>query len=157
RLDDDRNALAREPLGGILQIRNIGALRRNTVVSPRQYSSHGMDETAVRRLGVDQRLFQAVPKFLLAPGQSCDAALTPRPVAGRHVEQCLDEPVPVQLLRNYLGRILVRREILDRLEAAGSGSGEPIEKPDLLEDEAEIGGEFRHGSILVCGANGGEL
>ena len=65
--------------------------------------------------------------------------------------------MPAKLFGDYFGRMLVGRKVLDRLEAAGSGSGEPIEKPDLLEDEAEIGGEFRHGSVLVCGHNGGEL
>jgi hypothetical protein len=53
--------------------------------------------------------------------------------------------------------MLIGGEILDRLEAAGGGGAEAIEKPDFLKDEAEIGGEFRHGRVLVCGRNGRRL
>ena len=52
----------------------------------------------------------------------------------------------VQLLGDDFGRMLVRGEILDRLEAAGGRCGEAIEKRDFLEDKAQIGGEFRHGA-----------
>jgi len=40
--------------------------------------------------------------------------------------------------------MLVRGEILDRLEAARGRRGEAIEKRYFLEDKAQIGGEFRH-------------
>jgi hypothetical protein len=53
--------------------------------------------------------------------------------------------------------MLIGGEILDRLEAAGGGGAEAVEKPDFLKDEAEIGGEFRHGRVLVCGRNGRRL
>jgi hypothetical protein len=53
--------------------------------------------------------------------------------------------------------MLIGREIFDSFEPTGGSSGEAVEKPDLLKDEAEIGGEFRHGWLLVCGRNGGRL
>ena len=104
-----------------------------------------MQETAPRRLGIDERGFDPVAEFLLAPGQGADPALARRPVAGRHVEQGLLEAMTVQLLGDHLGRMVVRGEILDRLEAAPGGCGEALEKSDFLEYEAEVGGEFRHG------------
>ena len=57
------------------------------------------------------------------------------------------EPMPAQLLGDRFRRMVVRGEILDRLEAAAGRFGEALEKPDLLKDEAEIGGEFRHGGL----------
>jgi hypothetical protein len=53
--------------------------------------------------------------------------------------------------------MFVRREVFDGLEAALGSGREAVEKPDFLEDEAEIGGEFRHGRLLVCGRHGGRL
>jgi hypothetical protein len=53
--------------------------------------------------------------------------------------------------------MLVGGEVLDRFEAAGGSGGETVEKPDFLKDKAEIGGEFRHGSVLVCGRHSGRL
>jgi hypothetical protein len=49
--------------------------------------------------------------------------------------------------------MVVRGEILDRLEAAGGSRGEAVEKPDLLEDEAEIGGKFWQGRGSVASVN----
>jgi hypothetical protein len=40
--------------------------------------------------------------------------------------------------------MFVRREILNRLKAAGGRCREAIEKRDFLEYKAEIGGEFWH-------------
>ena len=139
------------------QIRDVGALGLRPVASGRQDPGHCVQQLAVRRLGVAERLFDAVTEFLLAPNQGRGAALPRRPVAGRHVEQCLDEPVAVQLLGDDLGRMLIGGEILDRLEAAIGGGGETVEKSDFLKDEAEIGGEFRHGGVLVCRRNGRRL
>ena len=65
--------------------------------------------------------------------------------------------MPVQLLGDNFRRMLIGREVLHRLEAAGGGCGEAVEKLDFLKDEAEIGGEFRHGRVLVCERNGGRL
>jgi hypothetical protein len=53
--------------------------------------------------------------------------------------------------------MLIGGEIFDSLEPTGGSGGEAVEKPDLLKDEAEIGGEFRHGWLLVCGRKGGRL
>ena len=61
----------------------------------------------------------------------------------------------VQLLGDDFGRVLIGGQVLDRLEAAVGGGSEAVEKPDLLENKAEIGGEFRHGRVLVCGHDGG--
>jgi len=58
-----------------------------------------------------------------------------------------------QLLSNHPGRMVIRGEVFDRIEAAGGRCGKAVEKPDLLEDEAEVGGEFRHG-CLRCGLSG---
>ena len=63
----------------------------------------------------------------------------------------------VQLLGDHFGRMLIGGEILDSLEAAGGSGGETVEKPDFLKDEAEIGGEFRHGRVLICGRKGRRL
>jgi hypothetical protein len=63
----------------------------------------------------------------------------------------------LEALGDDFRRMLVWREILDRLETAIGGGGEPVEKLDFLEDEAEISGEFRHGTVLVCGRHDGRL
>ena len=65
--------------------------------------------------------------------------------------------MPIQLLDDHFRRVFVRGEVLDCLEAARGGSGEAVEKPDFLKDKAEIGSEFWHGEVLVCGPNGGQL
>src|SRR4029077_13629783 len=104
------------------------------------------------RLGVDGCGLDPVAELLLSPAQSTDAALARCPLAGRHVEESLLEPVPVQLLGNHLRRMVVGREIFDPLEVAGTGGGEAVEKPDFQEDEAEIGGEFRHGRSSFAGS-----
>ena len=155
RLDDDGDAFARQPLGRMPQIRDIDALGLRPVASGRQYPGHCVQQLAVGRLGVAERRFDPVTEFLLAPHQGGSAALAGRPVAGGHVEQRLDKPVTVQLLGDDLGRMLIRGEILDRLEAAFGGGGETVEKPEFLKDEAEIGGEFRHGAAPLR-ARGGD-
>jgi hypothetical protein len=106
------------------------------VVVFRKYAGHGMQEPALRRLGIDERGFDPVAEFLLATGEGTDSALAGRPVAGRQVEQRLLEPIPLQLLGDDLGRMVVRCQILDRLEAAGGRRTETVEKSDFLEDEA---------------------
>jgi hypothetical protein len=58
---------------------------------------------------------------------------------------------------DHLGWMIVGRQILDRLEPAGSSGGKAVENPDLLEYEAEIGGKFGHGRVLVYGRHGGRL
>src|SRR5215472_17156157 len=103
----------------------------------------------MRRLGIAERRVDAGAKFRLAAWQGRDAALAGRPIAGRHVEQGLDEPVPFERRRDGLRRMVVGAEIFDRLEAALRGGRETVEKLDLLEDEAQIGGEFRHWTILL--------
>src|SRR5215472_820050 len=103
-----------------------------------------MQQPALCRLRVDQRRFDPVAEFLLAPAQGGDAALAGFPIAGRHVEQGLLEPIASQLFRDDFGRMLVRGEILDRLEAARGRRGKAIEKRYFLEYKAQIGGEFRH-------------
>ncbi len=71
------------------------------------------------------------PRSHTRPGRA-PIPLTSRPIAGRHVEQGLIEPVTVELLGNHFGWVLVRGEMLDPLEAAASGDGEAVEKPDFL-------------------------
>ena len=110
-----------------------------------------MKDPALGRLGVKERLLDPVAEFLLAPGQDRDTALARRPFAGRHVEQRLLEPMTVQLLGDHFGRMFVRGEILDSLEAAGGSRGEAIEKPDFLEYKAEIGGKFRTAGSSFAG------
>jgi hypothetical protein len=112
-----------------------------------------MQESAFGSLGVDQCPLDPVAEFCLAPGQCADPAFAGRPVARRHVEQRLDEPVAVQLPGDRFGRMVVRGEILDRLEAGGGRCGEAVEKRDFLEYEAQIGGKFWHGRGSVASVN----
>ncbi len=111
-----------------------------------------MQDPALCRLGIDERLLDPIAEFLLAPGQDRDPPLARCPVAGRHVEQCLDELVAGQLLGDHIRGMVVRGEILDGLEAAGGSSCEAVEKPDFLEYEAQIGGEFWHGRLRLRAA-----
>ena len=134
------------------QIGGINALGLGAITRLRPQPGHRMQNSALRRLGVDECGLDPVAELLLAPGQGADAALARCPIAGRHVEESLLEPVPVQLLVNHFRRMVVGREIFDPLEAAGSGGGEAVEKPDFLKDEAEVGGEFRHGRSSFAGS-----
>src|SRR5579875_1507927 len=107
-------------------------------------SGHSVQDAAAGRLGIGDRLLDAVAELPLAPGQRRQPALARRPVAGRHIEQGLDEAVAAQPLGD-LGRwIIVGEQILDRLEAAAGGGFEAVEEIDFLEQKAQIGGEFRH-------------
>ncbi len=148
RLDDHRDALAGEPLGGVAQIGDVDALALGAVAPLRPQPGHRVQQPALRRFGVDQRLLDAGAELRLAPRQRRHPALAGRPVAGRHVEQCLDQPVRFEPGGDGFGRMVVGAEIFDRLEAALGRGGKPVEKADFLKDEAQIGGEFRHGMVL---------
>src|SRR5215472_17604239 len=107
----------------------------------------------MRRLGIAERRFEAGAEFGLAPGQCRGAALAFRPIARRHVEQRLREPVSGEQSAGGLRWMVVGPEIFDRLEAALRCGGKAIEKPDLLKDKAQIGCEFRHGTLLLDAAS----
>jgi len=151
-LDDHGQTFTGEPVGRVPQVGDIDALGLGAITRLRPQPGHRMQNPALRRLGVDECGLDPAAELLLAPGQSADAALARGPIAGRHVEESLLEPVPVQLLRNHFRRMVVGREIFDPLEAAGSGGAEAVEKSDFLENEAEVGGEFRHGRSSFAGS-----
>src|SRR5205085_2711321 len=96
-------------------------------------------------------------EFLLASGLRSKTALAAGPVTGHDVEQRQGQSVCFEPLGDGFGRVLVGKQKLDRLKAGARGGVEPVEKPDLLEHHAEIGGEARHGWLLVCRWRGGGL
>src|SRR5437868_10934288 len=108
-----------------------------------------MQEAAAARFRVEDRLVDAVAEFLLASGLRGKAALAAGPVAGHGVEQRQGQSVLLEPLGDGFGWVLVGEQKLDRLEAGERGGVEPVEKPDLLEHHAEIGGEARHRRSLV--------
>ena len=105
----------------------------------------GIEQALLYAKATKCRILHAMAGLWPAGRDPADAALSCRPVARRQVEQCLLEPVPVQLLGDDLRRMVIRGEILDCLEATSGRCSKAVEKPDFLEYEAEIGGKFRHG------------
>src|SRR5205823_3652725 len=97
--------------------------------------------------GVEDRLIDAVAEFLFTPRQGGETALAAGPVARHGVEQSQSQPVLFEPLGDDFRRMLVGEQELDTLEAGARGRIEPVEKADLLEHHAEIGGEIRHGAL----------
>ena len=148
RLDDRGDAFGGEPFGGIAQIGDIAALGLGAVVTVGHEPSHGVHQPALCRLGIGQCRVDPGAELRLAPGQGRHAALALGPVAWRHVEQGLGQPVFFELGGGGFGRMVVGAEIFDRLEPAFGGRRKAVEKPDFLEDKTQIGGEFRHEAAL---------
>jgi len=108
---------------------------------------HRVQQPAIGGLGVEDRLVDPVTEFLLASRQGGEAALATGPIAGNGVEQRQGQAVLFEPLGDRLGRMLVREQELDALESGARGRVEPVEKADVLEHHAEIGGEIRHGAL----------
>ena len=106
-----------------------------------------MELTAVQRIGVAEGVIDRAAEIVLPARQRSEAALAGIPVARREVEERLGQPVIVEPGRNLRRRReIVGKQILDRLKACAPRRLETVEKFELLEEETEVGGEFRHGS-----------
>ena len=134
----------RDPIGGPAQIVDIDALALALVRPSRPQPRHRVHERALRRLGVADRGIDPVAELLLAAGQRGEAALAAGPIAGGGVEQRQRKAILLEPLGDGLRRMIIGEEELDRLEPGPRRRLEPVEKIDVLEHHAQIGGEFRH-------------
>ena len=72
-------------------------------------------------------------EFVEPPGQGRQSALAFVPAAGRQVEQSLGQAIALEPLGDRLGRMIVRKQKLDRREARFRGRVEAVEKRVLGE------------------------
>ena len=137
---------AGEPRGRVLQVRDVDALGGGTIAFRRQHPGHRVQEPALRRLGVDQRLFDPVAEFLLAPGKRTDATLAGRPIAGRHVE------LPqVELRAAFYERVANEVEVADGNARRGHEHVGLASATDPLGDDVEpIGGDAQVHRQSAC-------
>jgi hypothetical protein len=98
--------------------------------------------------GVVEPLVERGRELGLAAGQGGDPALALAPVARRQVEQCLREPVLLELGGDVGGRRLVGQQDLHGLEAVRGGGAEALQERHLLVDPGEIGGELGHDGVF---------
>src|SRR6266851_4921400 len=148
RLDDHGDAVLLGEIGGVAYILDIDRLALRLRLSRRPQTGHRVDGPTFRRLGIVDGPRDTVAKFLFAAGQRGETALAGGPISRRRVEQRLSEMVRLQPVGDVAGLEIVGEEELDPTEPRLGRRAEAVEKIDLLEHHAEIGGEFRHGDIL---------
>ena len=83
----------------------------------RQQSGHDVQALRPKRPCIVERLGHAGTELLFAARQGGEAPFAGRPVAWRHVEQGVDEPVLLQPACHLLRRMIIGEQELDAFEA----------------------------------------
>ena len=105
-------------------------------------SEQDKDVELLRRVAKQDR--DAFAEFFFTPGYAGNAALAGGPISGRHIDQNIFEIRCFETFGDDFRRMLVREHELDGAVAGGGGGGKTIQKRDVLELKAEIGGKARH-------------
>ena len=87
--------------------------RRAGIDAGRNDAREAIDLRALERVGVADRLFDALRELGRPIGMAGDASLAGRPVAGREVVQDLRQPVLPQRLPEQRRFVVVGKQILD--------------------------------------------
>jgi hypothetical protein len=108
-------------------------------VAGRRDAGQAVHLLAAERMRIADRLGDALAELVDSVWQHGDAALACRPVARRQIEQSLRQAVLLEARGNDVGRMIVRRDVFDGLEAGARGGVEAIEKVMLAKEHRQIG------------------
>ena len=129
RLDNAGQPGGGGPVGGPPQIVDIDAFAVFLVAPLRPETRHCVQQRALRRAGVEDRLVDAVAKFLLPTRQRRKAALAAVPVAGNSIEQRQRQAVTLKPLGDRLGRVIIGEKELDPLNPARAAASNRSRNP----------------------------
>ena len=124
---------------------HIDGLRLRRRHAGGQQTGQGMQALAAGGPGVVQGGLERLREFGLAPRVAGQPAFAGGPVARWQVEQRLRQAVGLQALRNRLGRVLVRKEELDRFKTIGGRGREAVQKGPLGVHHGQVGCKSGHG------------
>jgi len=147
RLDQQLDAGRLQRTCSVRQIGDQRRLQQFAIGALRRDADEAIQLAAAERAGIVDGAPNAVAEFRHALRKDRNAALAPRPVAGRQIVQDLTQPVGLEPQQNVFRSKVIRKQIFDAGEP-GLGCGlEAVEEIHLVEHHGQIGGEFRHG---VC-------
>jgi hypothetical protein len=128
RLDDQRNPRIRQLRGGIVEIVGKGPIEMIGIAAGRRQARQAIDGRAIEGLGIVDGRIDTQPEFIDAIGQAAYAPLATGPIAGRQVEQRLDNARLLESGGDLLLVMLIWRDIFDGPEAVFGGLCDPFEK-----------------------------